>query len=168
MFIGKRRAEANEEKRLEGQRQRHIEAWRVRLLREGERALDDFDELLKAGFGAADFAQAPLREIFGQLAERVDALGYGLGARQSEQAALAAVAPDATKIGGRLLVYELLQVNAQVREHILQGAPSDALRQAGLLGGHSLWHNGLRLVLQGRTSRDELERVVGGQAPLTP
>ncbi len=65
---------------------------------------------------------------------------------------------------GRLLVYELLQVNAQVREHILAGAPSHLLRQAGLLGGDSLWTNGQRLVAQGLTSLDELERVVGVDA----
>ena len=62
---------------------------------------------------------------------------------------------------GRLLVYELLQVNAQVRELILAGAPSDALRAAGLVGARSLWHNGQRLVAAGLTSAHELERVVG-------
>jgi hypothetical protein len=77
------------------------------LQSDAERALDDFDELLKAGFGPADFAQAPLQEIFGQLAARIDELGYGLGAKQSEQAALAPVAAGGTKIGGRLLVYGL-------------------------------------------------------------
>ena len=77
------------------------------LQSDAERALDDFDELLKAGFSAADFAQAPLQDIFGQLAARVDELGYGLGAQQSERAALASVAADATRIGGRLLVYGL-------------------------------------------------------------
>ena len=77
------------------------------LQSDAERALDDFDELLKAGFSAADFAHAPLREIFGQLAARVEELGYGLGAQQSEKVALESVSADATKIGGRLLVYGL-------------------------------------------------------------
>jgi len=77
------------------------------LQSDAERALDDFDELMKAGFTAADFSPLLLKELFGQLAARVDELGYGLGARQSEQAALAPVAVDAAKIGGRLLVYGL-------------------------------------------------------------
>jgi hypothetical protein len=77
------------------------------LQSDAERALDDSDELLKAGFGPTDFEQPMLKEVFGQLAARVDELGYGLGARQSEQAALAPVAGDAPKIGGRLLVYGL-------------------------------------------------------------
>jgi len=77
------------------------------LQSDAERALDDFDQLLKAGFCATDFAQPALQEIFNQLAARVDELGYGLSASQSEEAALASVATDATKIGGRLLVYGL-------------------------------------------------------------
>ncbi len=77
------------------------------LQSDAESALDDFDELLKAGFTSADFAQKPLQEIFGQLAARVDELGYGLGAQQSERAALEPVSADAPRIGGRLLVYGL-------------------------------------------------------------
>jgi len=77
------------------------------LQSDAERALDDCDELLRAGFGPTDFERPMLKEVFGQLAARVDELGYGLGARQSEQAALAPVAGDAQKIGGRLLVYGL-------------------------------------------------------------
>jgi len=77
------------------------------LLSDAERALDDFDELLKAGFGAAGFAHAPLQEIFGAIEARVAELGYSLGTRQSEQAALMPVSADAPKIGGRLLVYGL-------------------------------------------------------------
>jgi hypothetical protein len=77
------------------------------LQSDAERALDDFDELLKAGFSATDFAHESLREIFTELAARVDELGYGLGASQSATVALAPVPPDGTKIGGRLLVYGL-------------------------------------------------------------
>jgi len=77
------------------------------LQSDAERALDDFDELLKAGFGATDFAHGPVQEVFQQLAARIDELGYGLGAKQSEQAALTPVPPDAPRIGGRVLVYGL-------------------------------------------------------------
>jgi len=72
-----------------------------------ERALDDFDELLKAGFRAGDFPLAPLRDIFVELTDWTESLGYTLAPLQAETAALTPVPPDAPRLGGRLLVHGL-------------------------------------------------------------
>lgn len=72
-----------------------------------ERALDDFDELLKAGFRAEHFGLQPLREIFAELEAWITRLGFALAPKQSEAAALRPIAPDAAQLGGRLLVYGL-------------------------------------------------------------
>lgn len=69
-----------------------------------ERALDDFDELLKAGFTAADFPLAPLRAIFVELTEWIEASGYSLAAQVAERAGLAPLSAEAPRIGGRVLV----------------------------------------------------------------
>lgn len=69
-----------------------------------ERALDDFDELLKGGFRAGDFPLAPLASVFGELSAWVDARGYDLAPLQAEAMGLAPRAPDAPEIGGRVLV----------------------------------------------------------------
>ncbi|MBK9992219.1 MAG: PD-(D/E)XK nuclease family protein [Verrucomicrobia bacterium] len=77
------------------------------LLSDAERALDDFDELVKAGFGAEDFLHPVVGSVFKELEQRVEALGYVLGARQSAKTALSPVSSEAAKIGGRLLIYGL-------------------------------------------------------------
>jgi PD-(D/E)XK nuclease superfamily len=69
-----------------------------------ERALDDFDELLKAGFRAESFPLAPLREIFAELTAWVGALGYALAPVQSEHAALTRMTSGEPPIAGRVLV----------------------------------------------------------------
>lgn len=69
-----------------------------------ERALDDFDELLKGGFRADDFPLAPLADIFGELERWVDAHGYDLAPLQAEAMGLARRPPGAPKIAGRVLV----------------------------------------------------------------
>ena len=69
-----------------------------------ERALDDFDELLKAGFRARDFPLAPLAEIFGALEDWVTERGYAFAPVQAEAAGLRPVADGEATIGGRLLV----------------------------------------------------------------
>ncbi len=71
------------------------------------RALDDFDELLKAGFRAGDFPLAPLRGIFVELTAWTESLGYALAPLQAEAAALTALPPGAPRLGGRLLVHGL-------------------------------------------------------------
>ena len=72
-----------------------------------ERALDDFDALLKAGFRAEDFPLVPLREVFGELAAWVEARGYALAAGVAETAGLTPVPASVRGIGGRVLVYGL-------------------------------------------------------------
>ncbi|MDO8541401.1 MAG: PD-(D/E)XK nuclease family protein [Opitutaceae bacterium] len=72
---------------------------------DAEHALDDFDELLKAGFGIDDFPVPPLREIFRELARWVEACGYTLAAWQAARAA--AEVADGQRIAGRVLVYGL-------------------------------------------------------------
>ncbi|MEO0055658.1 MAG: hypothetical protein RLZZ50_1605, partial [Verrucomicrobiota bacterium] len=69
-----------------------------------ERALDDFDELLKGGFRAGDFPLPPLAAIFEELSAWVDARGYDLAPLQAEAMGLALPSPDAPAIGGRVLV----------------------------------------------------------------
>ncbi len=68
-----------------------------------ERALDDFDALLQAGRAAADFPLVPLREVFGELAGWVDALGHVFAATEAHRVA-AAVPPDAERRGRVLVV----------------------------------------------------------------
>ncbi|GAB1489227.1 hypothetical protein MASR2M8_16800 [Opitutaceae bacterium] len=70
-----------------------------------ERALDDFDDLLKAGFRAQDFPLPELRDVFGELTAWVESCGYGLAALAAEQAGLALVPPDAPRIGARAFVH---------------------------------------------------------------
>jgi hypothetical protein len=77
------------------------------LQSDAERALDDFDELLKAGFSSASFANPTLCAVFSELEERIERLGYSIGSTQSEKAALTPVGPDERPVGGRLLVYGL-------------------------------------------------------------
>ncbi|MFH1497960.1 MAG: PD-(D/E)XK nuclease family protein [Verrucomicrobiota bacterium] len=72
-----------------------------------ERALDDFDDLLKGGFTPADFPLEPLRGIFVELAAWVEGLGYGFSPPQAMAAALQPVPADARRIGGRVLVLGL-------------------------------------------------------------
>ena len=61
--------------------------WRS-LASDTERALDDFDALLKAGFRAEHLGQGPLRELFAELVAWVDRLGYALAPVQAETASL--------------------------------------------------------------------------------
>jgi len=72
-----------------------------------ERALDDFDDLLKAGFGAEDFALAPLRGIFADLTGWVEKLGYAFAPPQAMAAALQPAPAGSPRIGGRVLIYGL-------------------------------------------------------------
>lgn len=70
-----------------------------------ERALADFDDLLHAGFTAADFPLPALREVLGELERRVEEMGYDLAPVQQIAAALAAPLPGSPRLGGRLLVH---------------------------------------------------------------
>jgi len=73
------------------------------LQSDSEQALQEFDELLGAGFTAGDFPLAALREIFGDLTAWVNDLGYTLAPIQNERAALSEVATGG-RIAGRLLM----------------------------------------------------------------
>jgi hypothetical protein len=70
-----------------------------------ERALDDFDELLKAGFGADDFPLEAVRQVFRELTAWVEGLGCDFAPRQIESAAILMQSPGARMIGGRVLVH---------------------------------------------------------------
>lgn len=72
-----------------------------------ERALDDFDDLLKGGFEPSDFPAEPLRAIFVELAEWVDRLGYAFAPPQAMAAALQPAPAGAPRIGGRVLALGL-------------------------------------------------------------
>lgn len=72
-----------------------------------DRVLDDFDELLKAGFRPDHFGLPQLREIFEELAAWIARLGYDFAPLQSEVAALTLLPERATRLGGRLLIYGL-------------------------------------------------------------
>ncbi len=68
------------------------------------RALDDFDELLKAGFAAEDFPLPALRGIFTELTEWVEGHGFTLAPKVVETAGLKPVPPGEPRLGGRVLV----------------------------------------------------------------
>ena len=80
--------------------------WRS-LQSDPERALDDFDELLKAGFRASDFPRSELVEVFDDLTGWVESMGASLAPLQSEAAALKPLTDIEQRIGGRLLVLGL-------------------------------------------------------------
>ncbi len=74
------------------------------LQSDAESALDDFDELLKAGFRAEDFPLPQLRDVFVELTAWVEARGYALAACVAERAGLTPVPDSERHIGGRVLV----------------------------------------------------------------
>ncbi len=69
-----------------------------------ERALDDFDTLLKGGFRAEDFPLEPMRGIFTELTAWAEAHGAGFASIEAERAGLTPLPEAAKRIGGRLLV----------------------------------------------------------------
>ena len=71
------------------------------------RALDDFDALLQAGRGAADFPLAPLRSVFSELGQWVAARGYVLAPEVARRAAREPLPPSGAPIAERALVYGL-------------------------------------------------------------
>jgi len=77
--------------------------WRS-LQSDPERALDDFDELLKAGFAPGDFPLPELRDLGTDLAAWVERLGCTLAPVAAIEAGLAPVPPAAPRLGGRVLV----------------------------------------------------------------
>jgi type II secretory ATPase GspE/PulE/Tfp pilus assembly ATPase PilB-like protein/CheY-like chemotaxis protein len=73
---------------------------------------------------------------------------------------------------GRFSIMEVLTVNGDIERRIGQGATADQIADAGRRSGmRSLWESGLRHVLAGESSLDELLRVtdvpMDGKAPPT-
>jgi type IV pilus assembly protein PilB len=61
---------------------------------------------------------------------------------------------------GRLGIYELMVVNSRIRELIFQNASSVEIRQVAIAGGMTtLYSDGIRKVLQGITTMEEVYRV---------
>jgi len=61
---------------------------------------------------------------------------------------------------GRTAVYEVLPLTAEIRK--LVGAPAEVIQEAAVAAGMvPMRRDGLRLVLQGATSLDEVRRVAG-------
>jgi type II secretory ATPase GspE/PulE/Tfp pilus assembly ATPase PilB-like protein len=66
-----------------------------------------------------------------------------------------------TGYGGRTALTEMLVVDEVLRDAILQKLPTRALQQVAIQQGMpTLWQNGLRRVLKGETTLDEVMRVL--------
>ena len=65
-----------------------------------------------------------------------------------------------TGYDGRLLVYELLDIDTRARGLIASSADPAELEQALLAGGASIWDRGLKRVADGSTSLDALQAAV--------
>jgi hypothetical protein len=68
-----------------------------------EAALDDFEDLLRAGFRAEHFPRPELRAVFGEVAAWVNEHGYGLGPQRDEAESNGAPA-GAPPVADRLLI----------------------------------------------------------------
>lgn len=66
---------------------------------------------------------------------------------------------DYTGYRGRRMIYELLEVNAEVKALIEDGATPTQVAAKGIRPGASMWAHGLKLVADGVTSMDEVTRV---------
>jgi type II secretory ATPase GspE/PulE/Tfp pilus assembly ATPase PilB-like protein len=66
---------------------------------------------------------------------------------------------DYTGYRGRRMIYELLEVNQEVKHLIEEGATPTQVAAKGIKAGASMWAHGLKLVAEGVTSMDELIRV---------
>lgn len=66
---------------------------------------------------------------------------------------------DYTGYRGRRMVYELLQVTPKVREALEKGEPPSVLAKYGMPPDKTMWANGIKLVAEGHTSLEELQRV---------
>jgi type IV pilus assembly protein PilB len=66
-----------------------------------------------------------------------------------------------TGFKGRMAVHELLRLTPRVREAVVNHASTDALRRlARQAGMHTMFEDGLRKIVKGTTTMDELLRVV--------
>lgn len=66
-----------------------------------------------------------------------------------------------TGFSGRTAVTEMLVVNEAFRDAVMQKLPARALQQVAIEQGmQTLWQNGLRLVLNGQSTLEEILRVI--------
>lgn len=66
---------------------------------------------------------------------------------------------DFTGYRGRRMIYEVLEINKGVREALEKGEPPSVISRHGMPEERTMWANGLRLVAEGLTSLEELQRV---------
>ncbi len=66
---------------------------------------------------------------------------------------------DYTGYRGRRMLYELLEINSKVRQAIENNEAPSQIAQHGLAPEQTMWASGLRLVADGLTSYEELQRV---------
>lgn len=64
-----------------------------------------------------------------------------------------------TAYRGRRMVYELLEMNAEVRDALEKGSPPSAVAKVGMNKDRTMWASGMRMVATGVTSMEELRRV---------
>lgn len=70
-----------------------------------------------------------------------------------------------TGYSGRSALTEMLVVDDTIREAVLQRLPTRALQQVAVEQGmQPLWENGIRRVLQGETTLEEIQRVLAADA----
>jgi hypothetical protein len=69
-----------------------------------EAALEDFEDLVRGGFGPEDFPRPELREVFGELLAWAPAHGYALGPVQDLGAGLAPAPVGSPAVADRLLI----------------------------------------------------------------
>src|SRR5262249_23034359 len=66
-----------------------------------------------------------------------------------------------TGFSGRTAVSELLVVDEVFRDAVLQKMPTRTLQEVAIKQGmRTLWHNGVRRVVEGQTTLEEIFRVV--------
>lgn len=83
----------------------------------------------------------------------------GAAIRKPFQAGAGCPNCDYTGYRGRRMIYELLQMNPNVREALEKGEPPSVLARHGMPEERTMWATGARLVAEGLTSLEELERV---------
>lgn len=66
---------------------------------------------------------------------------------------------DFTGYRGRRMVYEVLEMNPKVREALEKGEPPSVISRHGMDAARTMWATGLKLVAEGHTSLEELQRV---------
>jgi type II secretory ATPase GspE/PulE/Tfp pilus assembly ATPase PilB-like protein len=66
-----------------------------------------------------------------------------------------------TGYGGRTALTEMLVVDEVIRDAVLQKLPTRALQEIAIRQGmQTLWQNGIRRVLRGETTMEEILRVL--------